>query len=129
MAVNEAINASMKNDVLQTFGASAQPIENEHPAQREQVMEFRRGAFRVSVDMTSFYDRVKEEYGPYTAGISVSNNRRYSSLPTDPKTLIELADWLKVVADVVKGAPTRDNDRTDSNADEAKKIIAKYKRV
>jgi hypothetical protein len=41
--------------------------------------------------------------------------------------LLELSDWLKLVAKAVEGAPTRDGDRTDSNVDEAKKIIAKYK--
>jgi len=117
------------NDVLQTFGTAAQPIQNEHPPMRETVMQFARGGFRVSLDMSSFYDRAKGEYGEYTANISVGNNKRYSSLPTDPKVLNELADWLKAVANVVKDAPTRDNDRTDNNIDEAKKIVAKYKRV
>jgi len=115
------------NDVIQTFGTAAQPVKNEHPAKREDVMEFRRGGLKVSLSMGSFYDEAKKEYGPYTAGISVANNRRYSSLPADPKVLLELSDWLKVVAKAVEGAPTRDGDRTDNNVDEAKKIIAKYK--
>jgi hypothetical protein len=49
--------------------------------------------------MSSFYDEAKKEYGPYTAGISVANNKRYSSLPADPKVLLELSDWLKIVED------------------------------
>ena len=115
------------NDVIQTFGTAAQPIRNEHPPMRDNVMEFRRGPLMISLSMSSFYDEAKKEYGPYTAGISVANNKRYSSLPADPKVLLELSDWLKVVAKAVEGAPTRDGDRTDNNVDEAKRIIAKYK--
>ena len=122
-----AINNTIGNDVIQTFGQAAQPIQNEHPAQRETVMEFKRGGFRVSLDMSSFWDAAKNEYGPFTAGISVGNNKRYSSLPTDPKVLNDFSDWLKVVAEAVKGAPTRDTDKTDTNVEAAKKIIAKYK--
>ena len=117
------------NDVIQTFGTAAQPIKNEHPPMRDNVMTFVRGSFRVSFDMNSFWDKKTEQYGDYTAGISVSNNQRYSSIPTDPKVILEFADWLKKVADVVKDAPTRDSDRTDNNTDEAKKIVAKYKKV
>ena len=40
---------------------------------------------------------------------------------------MDLAEWLKAVSEVVKGAPTRDGDKTDTNVDAAKKIIAKYK--
>ena len=115
------------NDVIQTLGTAAQPIRNEHPPMRNNVMEFRRGPLMITVSMSSFYDEAKKEYGPYTAGISVANNKRYSSLPADPTVLLELSDWLKVVAKAVEGAPTRDGDRTDNNVDEAKRIIAKYK--
>ena len=94
---------------------------------RDTVMEFRRGPLMISLSMSSFYDEAKKEYGPYTAGISVANNKRYSSLPADSKVLLELSDWLKAVAKAVEGAPTRDGDRTDNNVDEAKRIIAKYK--
>lgn len=119
--------SNITNDVVKTFGQTAQPIQNEHPTQRETVMEFKRGGFRVSLDMSSFWDAGKNAYGPFTAGISVGNNKRYSSLPTDPKVLLDFAEWLKGVAEAVKGAPTRDGDKTDNNVDEAKKIIAKYK--
>ena len=115
------------NDVIQTFGTAAQPIQNEHAPKRENVMEFRRGPLSVTLSMGSFWDAAKNEYGPFTAGISVANNKRYSSIPADPKVILELSDWLKVVAKAVEGAPTRDGDRTDVNVDEAKKIIAKYK--
>ncbi|MBR4203830.1 MAG: hypothetical protein IKQ93_09705 [Candidatus Methanomethylophilaceae archaeon] len=115
------------NDVIQTFGTAAQPIQNEHPSKRENVMEFRRGSLSVTLSMGSFWDAAKNEYGPYTAGISVGNNKRYSSLPADPKVLLDLSEWLKLVAKAVEGAPTRDRDRTDVNVDEAKRIIAKYK--
>lgn len=120
---------NIANDVIQTFGQTAQPIQNEHPAKRETAMEFRRGSFRVTLDMSSFWNAASNEYGPFTAGITVGNNKRYSSLPTDPKILNEFSEWLKAVAEAVKGAPTRDGDRTDSNVDEAKRIIAKYKKA
>ena len=81
------------NDVIQTFGTAAQPIRNEHPPMRDNVMEFRRGPLMITVSMSSFYDEAKKEYGPYTAGISVANNKRYSSLPADPKVLhVQLLD-------------------------------------
>ena len=115
------------NDVIQTFGTAAQPIQNEHPTKRENVMEFRRGSLSVTLGMGSFWDAAKNEYGPYTAGISVGNNKRYSSLPADPKVLLDLSEWLKVVAKAVESAPARDGDRTDINVDEAKRIITKYK--
>lgn len=116
-------------DVIQTFGQTAAQPMNEHPTQRDQVMEFRRGNFRVSVDMNSFWDRSKEEYGPYAISISVSNNRKYSSIPADEKTIAEFADWLKGVAEVVKGAPKREGDRTDTNIEAAKRVVAKYKKA
>ena len=129
MVGNEAFDAGMKNDIIQTFGQVAQPVKNEHPPKRDNVMTFSRGSFRVSLDMNSFWDRIAEQYGDFTAGISLSNNKRYSSIPTDPKIILELSDWLKKIAEVVREAPTRDADRTDNNIDEAKKIVAKYKKV
>jgi hypothetical protein len=105
------------NDVIQTFGTAAQPIQNGHPSKRENVMEFRRGSLSVTLSMGSFWDAAKNEYGPYTAGISVGNNKGCSSLPADPRVLLDLSEWLKLIAKAVEGAPTRDGDRTDVNVD------------
>ena len=119
---------SMQNDIIQAFGQTAQPVQNEHPAQRDQLMEFRRGNFSVNVNMVSYWDQAKEGYGDFAASISVNNNRRYSSLPADPKVLNELADFLQKVAKAIDGAPTRDGNVTKDNIDDAKRVIAKYKK-
>lgn len=128
MAAFSATGNSVQNDVIQAFGQTAQPVQNEHPAQRDQVMEFRRGNFSINVNMVSYWDQGKGEYGDFAASISVNNNRRYSSLPTDPKVLNELGDFLHKVAKAIEGAPTRDGDVTKDNIDEAKRVIAKYKK-
>lgn len=129
MATVEQIRAGIANDAVQTFGQAAQPIQSEHPPMRENVLTFVRGSFRVSLDMSAFWDRNTNSYGEYTANISVSNNRKYSSIPVDPKVIADLSEWLKGVANIAKDAPVRNTDRTDSNFEEAKKTLAKYKKV
>ena len=52
------------NDVIQTFGTAAQPIQNEHPPMRDNVMEFRRGPLSVTLSMSSFWDAAKNETDP-----------------------------------------------------------------
>ena len=117
----------IRNDVIQTFGSIAKPV-NEHPTKREEILTFRRGAFAVTFNMSSFWDAAKEEYGPMAASISIGNNKRYSSLPADPQILKEFADWVKTsLSEAVKDAPKRDGNRTDTDLEEAKRKIAKYK--
>lgn len=129
MATVEQIRAGIANDAVQTFGQVAQPMQNEHPPMRVNVLTFARGSFRVSLDLSAFWDRNTNSYGEYTANLSVSNNRKYSSIPVDPEVITDLAEWLTGVANIAKDAPVRSTDRTDKNFEEAKKTLAKYKKV
>jgi len=55
---SEMAIGNIGNDVIQTFGTAAQPIRNEHPPMRDNVMEFRRGPLMISLSMSSFYDEI-----------------------------------------------------------------------
>ena len=92
-------------------------------------MKFKMGAFEVTLNMSSFWDARKNGYTNPAAVIGTNFNRRYGALPADPKILSEFADWLKILAKAIEGAPSRDADRTDTNVDEAKRLIAKLSKA
>lgn len=83
---SEMAIGNIGNDVIQTFGTAAQPIRNEHPPMRNNVMEFRRGPLMITVSMSSFYDEAKKEYGPYTAGSRLRTTRDTVLSPRIPRS-------------------------------------------
>ena len=116
---------TMRADVMQAFGQTAQPIE--HPIQREEIMSFSKSGVRLNFNLNAYWDEAKGVYQEPVPAISFSYNKKYCSIPTDADTLNELSKFLAKVAKVCKGLPEKDYTVIHDDTESAEKMLQKYK--